>query len=266
MMNQTPSVRFTFLMVLLSVLSALIIGSIFGAMDPAILSGSNPGLATYFAMFIGQSFLIIPVLYYLKSKKFNLIDSLRLNIVSSEIIYATVFISIGAMILSDEINILVGMVIPIPDSFLQIEALLKPENPFSFALLIITIVIIAPIGEELLFRGFLQNSLEKIWNDVTRAILFSSLFFAVIHFNPFWIIQIYFLGVLLGFLAWKTNSIIPCIIFHVIINATSLFFTSIEDSIETIILWNGHINPIIILIGGLSFWYGFKRLNAQGVT
>ena len=235
-------------------------------MDPAILSGSNPGLATYFAMFIGQSFLIIPVLYYLKSKKFNLIDSLRLNFVSSKIIYATVFISIGAMILSDEINILVGMVIPIPDSFLQIEALLKPENPFSFALLIITIVIIAPIGEELLFRGFLQKSLEKAWNDVTRAILFSSLFFAVIHFNPFWIIQIYFLGVLLGFLAWKTNSIIPCIIFHVIINATSLFFTSIEDSIETIILWNGHINPLIILIGGLSFWYGFKRLNAQGVT
>ncbi|MBT4785397.1 MAG: CPBP family intramembrane metalloprotease [Candidatus Marinimicrobia bacterium] len=170
------------------------------------------------------------------------------------------------MILSDEINILVGMVIPIPDSFLQIEALLKPENPFSFALLIITIVIIAPIGEELLFRGFLQKSLEKVWNDVTKAILFSSLFFAVIHFNPFWIIQIYFLGVLLGFLAWKTNSIIPCIIFHVIINATSLFFTSIEDSIETIILWNGHINPLIILIGGLSFWYGFKRLNAQGVT
>ena len=93
-------------MVLLSVLSALIIGSIFGAMDPAILSGSNPGLATYFAMFIGQSFLIIPVLYYLKSKKFNLIDSLRLNFVSSKIIYATVFISIGAMILSDESNLI----------------------------------------------------------------------------------------------------------------------------------------------------------------
>ena len=152
-------------------------------MDPAILSGSNPGLATYFAMFIGQSFLIIPVLYYLKSKKFNLIDSLRLNFVSSKIIYATVFISIGAMILSDEINILVGMVIPIPDSFLQIEALLKPENPFSLALLIITIVIIAPIGEELLFRGFLQKSLEKAWNDVTRAILFSSLFFCCNSFQ-----------------------------------------------------------------------------------
>ena len=111
----------------------------------------------------------------------------------------------------------------------------------------------------------MQKGLERAWDDVTRAILFSSLFFAVIHFNPFWIIQIYLLGVLLGFLAWKTNSIIPCIIFHMIINATSLFFTSIEDSIEPIILWNGHINPILIFIGIVSFWYGFKRLNTRGV-
>ena len=264
-MNQTLSVRFIFGMVLLSVLSALIIGSIFGAMDPSILSGASPGLATYCAMFIGQSFLIVPVLFYLKRKKIDLIGSFRLNFVSRDVIYTTFFISIGAMILSDELNILVGMIIPIPDSFLQIEALLKPQNPLSLIILIITIVIIAPIGEELLFRGFLQKGLEKAWNDVTRAILFSSLFFAVIHFNPFWIIQIYFLGVLLGFLAWKTNSIIPCIIFHIIINATSLFFTSIEDTIEPIIFWNGHINPILIFIGGLSFWYGFRRLNSKAV-
>ena len=264
-MKQTLSVRFLFVMVLLSVLSALIAGSIFGTMDLSILSGANPGLTTYLAMFIGQGFLIVPVFFYLKRKKFNLIDSFRLNVVSKEIIYTTFFISIGAMILSDELNILIGMIIPIPDSFLQIETLLKPEEPFSLALLIITIVIIAPIGEEFLFRGFLQTGLEKAWNDVTKAILFSSLFFAVIHFNPFWIIQIYVLGVLLGFLAWKTNSIIPCIIFHVIINATSLLFTSIEDNIEPIIFWNGHINPILIFIGGISFWYGFKRLNAKGV-
>ena len=264
MMNQALSVRFIFIIVLLSVLSALIVGSIFGTMDPAILSGANPGLPTYLAMFIGQGFLIVPVLYYLKRKKFDLIDSFRLNLVSRDIIYTTFFISIGAMILSDELNILVGMIIPLPDSFLQLEALLKPEDPLSLVLLIITIVIIAPIGEELLFRGFLQTGLEKAWNDVTRSILFSSLFFAVIHFNPFWIIQIYFLGVLLGFLAWKTNSIIPCIIFHVIINATSLLFTSIEDSLEPIIIWNGHINPILIFIGVFSFWYGFKRLNTRG--
>ena len=102
--------------------------------------------------------------------------------------------------ISDEINILVDMVIPMPDSFLKVEAMMTPDNPLSLVLLILTVVILAPIGEEILFRGFLQKYLENAWGDITRAILFSSLFFAAIHFNPYWIIQIYFLGVLLGYL------------------------------------------------------------------
>ncbi len=60
-MNRTLSVRFAFLIVLLSVISALIIGSLFSALDPSILSGDKPGLSTYIAMFVGQGFLILPI-------------------------------------------------------------------------------------------------------------------------------------------------------------------------------------------------------------
>ena len=260
-MNQPLSVWFAFGIVFLSVLSALIIGSIFGALDPSILSGAKPGIQTYFAMFIGQGFLVVPVMVFLLRKKYPLAKSLRFNAVSNKTLISTVFLSLGAVILSNEINLLIDMVIPMPDSFLQVEAILTPDNPLSFALLIFTIVILAPVGEEILFRGFLQKYLENAWADITRAILFSSLFFAVIHFNPYWMIQIYFLGVLLGFLAWRTNSIIPCILFHVIINGTSLFFTSMGESFESLILWHEHINPIILLIGGTLFWLGFKQLK-----
>ena len=260
-MNKTLSVRFVFGIVFLSVLSALIIGSIVGTLDPAILSGAKPGLPTYLAMFIGQGFLVVPVIYYLLRKNYSLSKSLRFNFDSRETVFSTILFSLGAVILSDELNLLVNMVIPMPDSFLQVEAMLKPENPLSLALLIFTIVILAPVGEEILFRGFLQKYLENTWGDITKAILFSSLFFAVIHFNPYWMIQIYSLGVLLGFLAWRTNSVIPCIIFHVIINGTSLFFTSIGDSLESLILWHGHINPILLVMGGAVFWFGFKQLK-----
>jgi len=166
------------------------------------------------------------------------------------------------MILSDEINILVDMLIPMPESFLQVEAMLTPDNPLSLFLLIVTIVILAPIGEELLFRGFLQKYLENTWGDVTRAILFSSLFFAAIHFNPYWMIQIYFLGVLLGFLAWRTQSVFPCIVFHIIINGASLLFTSMGDSAESILLWNGHIHPVLLIMGVGLFGYGLQQLKA----
>ena len=262
-MNQTLSVKFAFGIVFISVLLALIIGSIFGALDPSILTGSKPGLSTYFAMFVGQGFLAVPVVVYLVRKKYPLFESLRFNPVSKNTAYATLLLSLGAMVISDEINILVDMVIPMPDSFLQVEAMLKPDNSLSLVLLIFTVVILAPIGEEILFRGFLQKYLENAWGDITRAILFSSLFFAAIHFNPYWMIQIYFLGVLLGYLAWKTDSVIPCIIFHVIINSTSLLFTYLGDSFESLILWHGHLNPLLLVLGGYLFWIGFKQLKTE---
>ena len=116
-----------------------------------------------------------------------------------------------------------------------------------------------------MFRGFLQHYLENTWKDVTRAILVSSLFFAFIHFNPYWIIQIYLLGILLGYLAWKTQSVLPSIIFHICINGTSLFLTTFDDYVEHIILWNGHIHPIIILFGIVAFSFGFKNIHTSGV-
>jgi len=212
-------------------------------------------------MFFGQAFLIVPVLIYLNRKKLSAIESLRINSVSKEVIIATILLSIGAMILADEINILIDMIIPAPDSFLQLEALLTPDNPLSMLLLIITIVLLAPIGEELLFRGFLQKYLETAWGDITKAILLSSLFFAAIHFNPYWLIQIYLLGVLLGYIAWQTQSVISSIIFHVIINASSLIFTFLGESAESALLWRGHINPIILFLGAYLFWIGLKQIK-----
>jgi hypothetical protein len=212
-------------------------------------------------MFVGQAFLIVPVLILLNRKQLSIIESLRLNAISKQVIVATILLSIGAMIIADEINILVDMVIPAPDSFLQLEALLTPDNPISMFLLIITIVLLAPIGEELLFRGFLQKYLEIAWGDITKAILLSSLFFAAIHFNPYWLIQIYLLGVLLGYIAWQTQSVVSSIIFHVIINASSLIFTFLGEPAESALIWRGHINPIILLLGTYLFWIGLKQMK-----
>jgi len=217
-------------------------------------------------MFVGQAFLIVPVLIFLNRKQLSIIESLRLNAISKQVIISTILLSIGAMIIADEINILVDMVIPAPDSFLQLEALLTPENPISMFLLIITIVLLAPIGEELLFRGFLQKYLEIAWGDITKAILLSSLFFAAIHFNPYWLIQIYLLGVLLGYIAWQTQSVVSSIIFHIIINASSLLFTFLGESAESALIWRGHINPIILLLGIYLFWIGLKQMKIVRVV
>jgi len=218
-------------------------------------------------MFIGQAFLIIPCLAYLNWKRLPLATYLRLHPLPLNRLIGTVILSMGSIILIEEINILTSFVLPVPDeSFLGWEAMLNPSNPLSIAFLIGTIVILAPVGEEILFRGFLQTFLESAWGDVTKAVLFTSLFFAVIHFNPYWVVQIYLLGILLGYLTWRTGSILASIAFHILINGTSLLLGQAGDDLEKVLLWHGHITPLLLLAGGGLFYVGYKQLQPKGVV
>ena len=112
---------------------------------------------------------------------------------------------------------------------------MQPDSILGYLFLFLAVVIIAPIGEEILFRGFLQRFLEKHWKDITKAVLVTSLFFALIHFNPYWTIQIYILGIFLGYLSWKTKSVIPSILLHGLNNGTA-FILSLFD--KTLIVYN----------------------------
>ena len=97
--------------------------------------------------------------------------------------------------------------------------------------------------------------------DATRAILVSSLFFALIHFNPYWAIQIYFMGLLLGYLSWLTKSIYPSILMHMAINGTSMLFIFLGENAENALLWKGHINPLLLILGAYTFWFSLKNMQ-----
>ena len=84
--------------------------------------------------------------------------------------------------------------------------------------------------------------------DITRAVILSSLSWALIHANPYWAVQIFIMGIIIGFLAWRTNSIFPGIIVHVVNNLMSLIFINSEmDSVIDWYLTGNHVNPIILL-------------------
>ena len=138
---------------------------------------------------------------------------------------------------------------------------MQPDSTMGYIFLFLAVVIMAPIGEEMVFRGFLQKFLEQHWKDITRAVLVSSLLFAMIHFNPFWTIQIYLLGVILGFLSWKTNSIIPSIILHSMNNGIAFILTIFEDSDLSIYLYNENVSPVFICLAAYFIYKGLKGIN-----
>jgi len=249
-----------FAIVFIAIFSAFLSGGIIVSLGSYFPEYSQKTF-TFFSFIVGQSFMLIPLISFLISKKEPLIKRLRINPVSSETIKLTTMFSIGLIILSDEFDRLIQVFIPSPKYIVDLNNLLQPESVFGYILLIIAVAIIAPIGEELLFRGFLQQFLEQNWKDITRAILITSLFFSIIHMNPYWFIQIYVLGVMLGFLSWKTNSIFPPLILHALNNGTALLFSFIDIEKSSLYLWNNHVAPWVLLLAVALVYTGFVGLN-----
>ena len=146
-------------------------------------------------------------------------------------------------------------------NIIDLGKIMQPESTLGLIFLFLAVVVMAPIGEEVVFRGFLQKFLEEYWKDITRAVLVTSLFFAMIHFNPYWTIQIYLLGVILGFLSWRTNSIIPSIILHSMNNGIAFILTVVDESNLGIYLWNENVSPLFIAVAIYLIYSGLKNIT-----
>jgi CAAX protease family protein len=93
----------------------------------------------------------------------------------------------------------------------------------------IAIIVITPLGEELLFRGFLFRGWLQSPNDASLAIILTSGLWAIIHLQYDWFViaQVFTFGLLLGWMRWATGSTILTMLLHGLINT--------EGMIETVI-------------------------------
>jgi membrane protease YdiL (CAAX protease family) len=110
----------------------------------------------------------------------------------------------------------------------------KIENPFdkltktpgSLVLFAIVAALLAPIFEEMFFRGFLQPLFSRTFGTFAGILITAILFGALHGFEYSWVWQYAFLitvvGVALGFLRAKTGSIIPGAVMHACFNAVSV--------------------------------------------
>lgn len=84
-------------------------------------------------------------------------------------------------------------------------------------LLLLLIAVVAPIAEELFFRGMLYPVLRQRWSP-RWAIGVNALIFALIHFIPILIPGLFFVGLVLTWVRERTDSVIPGIILHCLQN------------------------------------------------
>lgn len=82
-------------------------------------------------------------------------------------------------------------------------------------------IVVAPVVEELFFRGFLYAGLAERYSWQKAAVISSALF-ALIHLQPFAIAPIFILGFIFAYLYRRSGSIWPAVLMHVSTNALGL--------------------------------------------
>ncbi len=108
--------------------------------------------------------------------------------------------------------------------FAQIAS--QPEYLIAF----ISLVIVAPIAEEILFRGYLFGKLRK-YVSLWVAILITSLLFAIVHFQWNVGIDVFVLSIVLCLLRVYSGSLWPAILLHMLKNGVAFYFLFINPSL-----------------------------------
>lgn len=122
----------------------------------------------------------------------------------------------------------------------------------SPVLVVVCLAVVPAVLEELFFRGFLFNAVRRV-SRPRAAILASAVCFGLFHLvgQSFivveWGVNSTLLGLLLGWLAWRTGSVVPGMILHIVHNGTLVLL--------------GYFEPTLIAAGWLPG--GLKQVPAS---
>lgn len=151
----------------------------------------------------------------------------------------------------------------------MIEEYMRTAGAFgpttSFFWLILGISILAPIAEELLFRGIIQGELQRAMPE-WAAIVIQGLIFALFHMQPVQVSYVILPGLLLGLAyAWTRSLWVP-IIMHIAFNFLGSVLPALVGEDETL----GQIVAIsemaFIVIGILCLVYLYKNRRNQSAA
>jgi membrane protease YdiL (CAAX protease family) len=133
---------------------------------------------------------------------------------------------VGTLALSQALESLTYLLGAGPGANLDwIARTLAAARPPELLLAVLVIGGLAPVGEELFFRGFMQTRLRQAWR-AGPAILVSALAFGLIHGEWVHGVLAAGLGLYLGLVAERTGSAVPAVLCHVANNTVSVLLSA----------------------------------------
>ena len=176
------------------------------------------------------------------------------------LLFPMVLTVIGTSILPSEIDNLLRIFLPPPAWFTEYLQNLVAARVSLWGS-IVSLVIVAPLTEELLVRGLILRGFLSHYST-RKAILASAIFFGLLHLNPWQFIGATALGILFAWWFVQTRSMLSCFFGHALANAlplavTALFpweipgYTSDFGKVEFHPLW---LDCVGVVLAALGIW------------
>jgi membrane protease YdiL (CAAX protease family) len=131
--------------------------------------------------------------------------------------------------------------------------LLTANSAAELTAVILVVALVPAVTEELLFRGLIQRSFEKGLGPA-RGIALTGIIFGAYHLNPFSFVPLAVLGIYLGFIAYRANSIWVSVAAHFYNNAMACFASYFHMDQDAVVLGNPEKLSPMILIGTALFF------------
>ena len=174
------------------------------------VSSFTPGETTYTTTGIAMILSGIAMIWHLIHFKYVKFNLKSFGEVSGKTIGLSIPLIVAGMLFINLCSEFLGLPDLMQDTFLGMS-----RNVFG----IISITIMAPLVEELLFRGAIQGYMLRKGMKPLNAILIASAIFGIVHMNPIQIPFAFAIGLIFGWLYYRTGSVVPGIIGHFINNS-----------------------------------------------
>lgn len=204
-------------------------------------------------LLLGTQLPVILVFLLFKRANYSLGNLSKVKSMKTFSIYALLMM-IGALLIEQ----FVQAVVPSDEQMFSYLEMFKPlmYNP----LCVVLICICAPLTEELVFRGAIQGHLMKWIKNPWVSIVLASILFGLAHGNLPQFIAGFIMGMVCGWLFYRTGSIWPGIALHFFNNTFSTVSTWIWGMEESDVTANILPNLILPILGIVLIYVAYKKL------
>jgi len=213
--------------------------------------------------------VLLPTLLVVKFGKLNMKEVLSLNRTKPVNLPLVLLTAIPVFILVTLLTQVINLIYPFPESYLEAMQDLVLFEGRSVWFVLFLIALLPGVTEEIMFRGYFIKAFQS--KGLWKSIVISGILFAILHMDVYRLVPIALLGIWMGYLLVKTQSIFVPIVAHFANNALAVLIGRYGDSIPgvSIMIKDDMLAWWLIVPASAAFLfllYFFNRINPRDLS